>query len=243
MPGQRFCRLTRLSEDEPGDGGYGHLREEISMAMKRILTGVALGVAVCAGSAMAQNGGMNGGGAQQQQQQPGGAQQNGMNQPGGMNGMATTGGQASMQDKMFLRQASAGDQFEIQTSQLALQKSSSDDVKQFAQMMIDDHTKLDNQMKPIAQEAGVQPATGLMGKDKKEYAKLQGLSGPAFDQAYIKDMVMGHQKVDKAFASEVSDGTLPSEKQAAATNKPTVDMHLQKAQALAQAHNVTMSGM
>ena len=210
------------------------------MAMKMTLAGIALGVAVCVGPAMAQNGG----GAQQQQQQPGGAQQNGLNQPGGLNGAnSMSGPQASMQDKMFLRMASEGDQFEIQSAQLALQKSSSDDVKQFAQLMITDHTRLDNDMKPIAQQANVEPATSLMGKQKKAYAQLEGLSGTAFDQQYIKDMVMDHKKVDKAFANEASDGTLPSEKQAAATNKPTIDMHLQKAEALAQAHNVTMSGM
>ena len=192
-----------------------------------------------AGVAMAQQGGMG----SPQQTVPGGAQAGGMNTPGGanspnsMNSMANMS-MASPQDKMFLKNAGAGDMFEIQTSQLALQKSSSDDVKQFAQMMIDDHTKLENQMKPIVAEANVQPPTGLMGKDKGEYKKLQGLSGDAFDKEYISAMVMDHSKVSKDFAAEANSGQLQDEKMAAAQNKPTVDMHLQKAQALAQAHGV-----
>lgn len=200
---------------------------------------LALALALSVGTAVAQQGGAP------TPQQPSG-QAAGANSPGGlnsaatmngMNGMSTNG--ASMQDKMFLKNAAAGDMFEIQTSQLALQKSNSADVKQFAQMMIDDHTKLDNQMKPIATEAGVQPPTQLTGKERGEYKKLQGLSGDDFDKEYIKAMVDDHTKVSKAFGSEIANGTLPDEKMAAQQNKPTVDMHLQKAQQLAQAHNVS----
>ncbi len=158
-----------------------------------------------------------------------------------MQGMSSS--TASSQDKAFLKQAAGGDMFEIQTSQLALQKSSSDDVKQFAQMMIDDHNALEMKMKPIVSEAGVTPPSSLMGKDEKEYKKLQGLSGDAFDKEYIKAMIMDHTKVSKAFAEESQGGQLSDEKQAATANKPTVDMHLQKAQQLAQAHGVSATGM
>ena len=148
-----------------------------------------------------------------------------------------------MQDKMFLKQASEGDLFEIQAAQLALQKSSSDDVKQFAQMMIDDHTNMEHKMKPIAEEANVPPATSMSSKAMAEYKKLQSLSGDDFDKEYIKAMVMDHSKVSKAFSTEASGGQLSDEKQAAMQNKPTVDLHLQKAQQLAQAHGISGSGM
>src|SRR5580704_9674118 len=49
---------------------------------------------------------------------------------------------AVLADKAFVRKALEGGMTEIQLGQLALQKSSNDDVKQFAQKMIDDHTKL-----------------------------------------------------------------------------------------------------
>ncbi|WP_158615555.1 DUF4142 domain-containing protein [Acidipila sp. EB88] len=205
---------------------------------------VALALALSAGIAAAQTGGTSQpAGAASQPNAPG--QANGANtmnsMPNNMNMGSST--MASSQDKMFLKEASEGDMFEIKASQLALQKSSSDDVKQYAQMMIDDHTKLDNAMKPIASEAGVSPATDLGGKQKKEYAKLDGLSGDAFDKEYIKVMVMDHSKVSKAFGMEASNGQLADEKNAAAQNKPTVDMHLQKAQQLAQTHNVPAGGM
>ena len=80
---------------------------------------------------------------------------------------------AGMEDKHFMRMAMEADMAEIQLSQLALQKSSNDQVKQFAQRMVDDHTKLDAQMKPMAMQAGVDAPTDVSAKHKAELAKLQ----------------------------------------------------------------------
>ncbi len=162
---------------------------------------------------------------------------------GSMSGMNMPG-QASTQDKMFLKTASDGSLFEIKTSQLALQKSNSADVKQYAQQMIDDHNKLMEQMKPVAAEAGVTPPTDLVSKmHKAEYKKLQGLSGDAFDQAYIKAQLMDHQQTEQAFKTEESSGQLADEKSAATQGQPVIDDHMQKIQQIAQAHNVSTSGL
>ena len=175
----------------------------------------------------------------------GSAPPGGLNQPGGINSLpeqnATS--QASFQDKAFLREATQGSNFEIQAAQLALQKSSSDDVKQFAQQMIQDHTKLNDQMKPIASQAGVTPPTDISKKDKKVYAQLQGLSGDAFDKAYIQDMLEDHRNDLKAFQTEANSGQLASEKSAASQGATVVQEHLQHAQQLAQAHNVPANGL
>ena len=97
------------------------------------------------------------------QQQPGATQQPGssQSQPGAMSqhpdmNSGSSTAQAPAMDKMFVRKALEGGMAEVQLGQLALQKSSNDDVKQFAQKMIDDHTKLGDQMKPIAQQIGAQ---------------------------------------------------------------------------------------
>ena len=179
---------------------------------------------------------------------------NGMNTPGAMNGPggsmsgAMAGmsgqGQASPQDKNFLKTASDGSLFEIKTSQLALQKSNSADVKSYAQQMIDDHNKLMEQMKPVAAGAGVTPPTDLVSKlHKTEYKHLQGLSGDAFDQAYIKAQLMDHQQTAQAFKTEESSGQLADEKTAATPGQPIIDDHMQKIPQIAQAHNVSTSGL
>ncbi len=157
-----------------------------------------------------------------------------MAQTGTGSGMNSTSGmgssQASSMDKTFLMKATQGSNFEIQTAQLALQKSNNDQVKQFAQMMIDDHNKLNDQMKPVAAEAGVQPPTGISAKDQKIYDKLQGMSGTAFDKAYMQVMVADHKEDLKEFKLEASNGQLASEKSAASQGSQVVDMHLQKAE-------------
>ncbi len=145
--------------------------------------------------------------------------------------------QASAQDKDFLKNATQGSNFEIEAAQLALQKSSDDGVKKFAQMMIDDHTKLNEQMKPVAAEAGVTPPTGISKKDEKLIAQLKAASGPAFDKRYIDIMVADHSADLKEFKNEASGGQLASEKSAATQATPIVDHHLQEAKALAKTHS------
>ena len=147
----------------------------------------------------------------------------------------------SAQDKKFAKAAMAGSLTEIQAAQVALQKSNSDDVKKFAQQMIDDHTKLNDQMKPIASEIGVPVPTSPMPKDQAMIAKLQNMSGDNFDKAYIKDMVKDHTKDDKEFTMEASSGQNPDEKAAASQGDQIVKQHLQMAQDLAKAHNVSMA--
>src|SRR3569832_2217582 len=96
---------------------------------------------------------------------------------------------ASASDKKFVRSALEGGNAEVKLGQLAAQKGSSEDVKQFGQRMVDDHTKLGDQMKQIAQQQGISVPEGIPSKDKALEAKLNSLSGEAFDSAYIKAMV------------------------------------------------------
>jgi putative membrane protein len=157
-----------------------------------------------------------------------------------MNNMQTNG-QASPLDKMFVRNALQGGMAEVQLGQLTLQKSNNEQVKQFAQKMIDDHTKLGDQMKPIAQQVGVPVPTEISKKDKKTMAQLQGLSGTAYDQAYIKDMVKDHKKDLSDFQSEVASGQDPAVKDAANQGSQVITQHLQLAQQLAKDQNVNMA--
>ena len=92
-------------------------------------------------------------------------------------------------DKICVKKAMQGGIAEVQLGELTLQKSNNDQVKQFARKMIDDHTKLNEQMKPVAQQLRVEIPSEVSKKDKSLMSKMQALSGAAYDQAYIKDMV------------------------------------------------------
>jgi putative membrane protein len=99
-----------------------------------------------------------------------------------------------MEDKMFLRKAAEGGIAEVKLGQLAAQKASSDDVKAFGQKMVDDHTKLNNQMAQVADSLGVMLPKSMNKEDQAEYDKLNGLSGSDFDTEYLSCMVKDHHK-------------------------------------------------
>ena len=99
-----------------------------------------------------------------------------------------------MEDKMFLRKAAEGGIAEVKLGQLAAQKASSDDVKAFGQKMVDDHTKLNNQMAQVADSLGVMLPKSMNKEDQAEYDKLNGLTGNDFDTEYLSLMVKDHHK-------------------------------------------------
>ena len=73
--------------------------------------------------------------------------------------------------------------------------------------MVDDHTKMGDQLKPIAQQIGVKIPDGPSKKDKTTIAKLQELNGDDFDKAYMKDMVKDHKTDLTDFRSEADQGS------------------------------------
>ena len=146
-----------------------------------------------------------------------------------------------MVDNSFVRKALQGGLAEVQFGQLALQKSSNDDVKQFAQRMVNDHTKLGDEMKQIAQQLKVKVPDSPSGKDKSAINKLQALNGDDFDKAYIKDMVKAHQQDEKDFKTEANNTANPAIKQVASQGVQVIGEHLQMIQQIAQKNNVVAS--
>jgi putative membrane protein len=118
------------------------------------------------------------------------------------------------QDTKFLEKANQGNVDEIELAQLALKKSNNEDVKNFAQKMIHDHTMLMDNMKPFANEAGLQPPSHASAATEAEKLKLDVLSGESFDKAYIKAMVQDHSKDLAEFRTEVKATGYPAFKSA-----------------------------
>jgi putative membrane protein len=146
--------------------------------------------------------------------------------------------QASAADKAFVRDALKGGKAEVELGELASKKGNSEEVKQFGQKMVEDHTKLGDQMAGVAGQIGVDPPSMLSPKDNALKLKLESLSGDAFDKAYINAMVTDHQKDLSAFRREVTGGTSPAVKSAAKEGEHVVAMHLEMIQKIAQSHNL-----
>ena len=169
------------------------------------------------------------------------------NPNGNPNGVGTTdamqqqqtASSAQMQDQAFVRNAMEGGMAEVELGQLASEKGSSDDVKQFGQKMVDDHTKLNDQMKPVAQQLGVLAPTKLSKKDEETKTKLQSLSGAQFDDAYIRTMLKDHKKDASDFKEEAQRTQNPALQHAAQQGSQVIDQHLQMIEQIAQSHNIT----
>lgn len=211
----------------------------INMLARSSLVLLAGALLLSGPSAMAQPpGGGGAGGAGQQSTSP--TQQTPGSQPGmsPMDQAASNNqdpnGTSAMMDKAFVRQALQGGMAEVQLGQLALQKSSNPDVKQFAQKMVDDHTKLGNEMKQVAQQMNVKAPDSLSGKDKSTISKLNALNGDEFDKAYIKDMVKDHKKDDSEFKQEAQSTQNPQLKQMVIQSDQMIESHLQQIQQIAQ---------
>jgi putative membrane protein len=115
-----------------------------------------------------------------------------------------------MQDKMFLRKAAEGGIAEVKLGQLAVQKGGSDEVKAFGQKMVDDHTKLSNQMAQVADTMGVMLPKSMNKEDQAEYDKLAKLTGNDFDIEYLSFMVKDHHQDLRAFRIEAASPTDPT---------------------------------
>jgi putative membrane protein len=143
-------------------------------------------------------------------------------------------------DKKFVQAALEGGTAEVQLGQLALQKGSSEDVKQFGQTMVDDHTKLGDQIRQVAQKEGIAPASGTSMKDKALAAKLKTLSGDSFDKAYIEAMVRDHRQDLSDFKKEANAGGDSRIKDAASQGVAVIANHLKIAEQIAKSHNVSV---
>ena len=138
-------------------------------------------------------------------------------------------------DTSFVTKAGQGGMAEVELGRLAVQKASNEQVKQFGQRMIDDHSKVNNELKTLCSNKGITAPTGIDSADQSRKDKLSGLSGAAFDKAYMEDMVSDHKKDVSEFEHEASRGTDPEVKAFASKTLPTLQQHLQLAeQTLAQ---------
>lgn len=134
----------------------------------------------------------------------------------------------------YARMAAASDMYEIESSRLASDKAQSQQVKQFAQMLITDHQKSTDQLKTAAQQA--QPAITLTpAMDPEQEANMQALqaaSGADFERVYLQQQVQAHQKALAMVQGYAQNGDVPGLKQHAQTVSGPIQQHLQQAQQL-----------
>jgi putative membrane protein len=142
-------------------------------------------------------------------------------------GLAAAPGFAA--DDTFVMKVAKGGMAEVELGKLAAEKASTDAVKKFGQRMVDDHGKANDELKTLAQGKNITLPSEIGPEEKALRDRLVKLSGPAFDQAYMKAMVSDHVKDVNEFKMEAKSGKDPEVKAWAAKTLPTLEEHLKMA--------------
>ena len=141
-------------------------------------------------------------------------------------------GAAATSDQAFIDLAAQTDMTEAHLGQLAETQSSSQAVKDFAQMLVTDHTNDYNQLTALAAKAGLTVPKGLDAKQDKMIAPFEKLKGAAFDKRFARAMVSGHETAIAAYNKESRDGQNADLKTYATQTIPTLEKHRTAAQGL-----------
>lgn len=151
--------------------------------------------------------------------------------PGGSKAATGTAAKgARSADHAFVTKAAMGGMAEVELGNLAQQKAASDQVKQFAARMVQDHGKANDELKQVASSKGIQLPTSLDKKHQGDLDRLGKMSGAQFDRAYMSHMVDDHKRDVADYKKVAGSGQDADIKGYAAKTLPTLEEHLQLAQ-------------
>jgi putative membrane protein len=142
------------------------------------------------------------------------------------------GAKPASADAPFIGTAAMDGLAEVEHGRLATQNAASPDVKQFAQRMVDDHSKAGDELKGLASQKDVTLATKLDDQHRAVQDKLAKLKGAAFDKAYMGQVVTAHLQAVALFQQEAKGGQDPDVKAWAAKTLPTLQEHLKMASSI-----------
>jgi putative membrane protein len=149
------------------------------------------------------------------------------------------GAYAAAPDATFYKHAAEGGIAEVELGNLALKKSATPGVQEYASMMVKDHQAANEKLQSIADSKSIKLPTSASVAQMATKAKLDVLTGETFDKSYIKAMIKDHETTIAAFRHEAAVGQDPDAKAFAKATLPTLKEHLKKIQALASASGVT----
>lgn len=136
----------------------------------------------------------------------------------------------------FVEDAAQGGITEVEAGKLALEKSSSADVKTFAQHMVTDHTKANQELVALAKKLDIEVPDDAALTDKAKKAILE-LRDESFDKAYANNQVAAHEKTVELFQKEAASSDNAELKAFATETLPTLEAHLKMAKELQAKHD------
>ena len=137
----------------------------------------------------------------------------------------------------FVTKAAMSDMYEVEAAKVALARSQNAEVKKFAQMMVDDHTKSTNDLKSAIAASGLSltPPSALDEAHAGKIQELKDEEAADFDKAYLNDQVDAHQMALDLLQRYANDGDNAQLKGFAATTAPVVQGHYDHAKQMRDA--------
>jgi putative membrane protein len=140
----------------------------------------------------------------------------------------------TMTDQQFLDKAAQTDMLEAHLGQMAADHAAAQDVKDYAQTLVADHTADYQQLTALAAKDGLTVPTGLNAEHNQKIAPFEKLKGAAFDSKYTHMMIEGHTEAIGVYTKESTDASNADVKAYASATLPTLNKHLDAAKELAK---------
>lgn len=139
-------------------------------------------------------------------------------------------GAAAVNDQEFVRKAASGGKMEVRLGEIAMQQASSNEVKNFAQRIINDHNLANQQLTALSERNNLEVPQDLDRQENNTVKELSSKKGRDFDQAYMDSMIQDHRKDLELFQKMAKEGKNPELKNFAQQNIPVLQKHLQLAE-------------
>ena len=156
-----------------------------------------------------------------------------------MNDTAAPAGAAapSMADGEIAAILSAADSAEIKPSRLATERAENPQLREYAQLMVRDHGMIGDSMAVLLQQGAITPTPNATSQQMESQTQstlqaMEGLTGAAFDSAYVQWMAQSHQTTLDAIDQQLLPSAQNPQLRAAIEQKvrPAVQTHLQQIQ-------------
>ncbi len=133
------------------------------------------------------------------------------------------------EDKEFVIHAAQGGMSEVSLGQMASEKATSAEVKKFADRMVNDHGKANDELARLAKDKGLALPTEVNDAQKQTGDELSKKVGKDFDKAYMTEMIRDHEKDVAEFVKMSKDARDPDLKAWVTKTLPTLQDHLRMA--------------
>jgi putative membrane protein len=135
-------------------------------------------------------------------------------------------------DETFIRSAAEASMSQVDLARVAEQRAQNPEVKKFAQLMSEEHSKLTEQLKQMGMSEHINLPTSVSRTDADEHRHLNTLNGASFDKSYVDQVVSELTRQSAEFKRGASSATKTNLKDFAERTLPTLESELQQAKQL-----------